>query len=357
MTVLHTHDGSTVTPSGWFNLTGQASIVSDPEKGNVLQLATTGMTYPGSGTARIDTYPEIGAFGATRLYVAFWEKLSPTFKGNNGSGSLKNVIVKTASNYSGLPNGAIHLPALLNDPTNVDGRIRIFDSFINTTDFDGRHHDPANNDQALSPDAGDILSRGVWHFIENVVDFNSRGLIDGSVKTWVDGVLVASATGIKNLYDGTARVTGIELSNVWGGGGTSISVDNYYRFKDIYVSGGFARNGERPDHWKITLLEGSNPAAGSDLHVVAQLVDSNGNPVDIFAGYLPVSINITGGATWDASATASPYTELEHGQLYYTVHTSKVPGTVHVITVDDYGTVNNGNKGDHRVGTATITVR
>ena len=50
------------------------------------------------------------------------------------------------------------------------------------------------------------------HFIENVAVLNSRGQLDGSIKTWVDGVLVVQGTGIKQLYDGTLRVTWVHSS-------------------------------------------------------------------------------------------------------------------------------------------------
>src|SRR5205814_9808395 len=127
----------------------QISVVSDPTSPgaapNVLQLAMTPATTPGSGTARIDTDPEISSFGATILYVAVWEKLSPGFKGNNGSGALKNVIVHTQATYGGMPNGAFHMPGLGNNPAEVDGRVRIFNAFVNVTDHDGVHFDPANN--------------------------------------------------------------------------------------------------------------------------------------------------------------------------------------------------------------------
>jgi hypothetical protein len=358
MTVLHSHDGTTLKPQGWHNAVGQISIVRDPERGSVLELRMSPQTTPGSGTARIDTYPEVGFFGATRLYVAFWEKLSPAFKGNNGSGSLKNVIVHTQATYGGMPNGAIHLPGFINDPANVDGRIRIFDSFILVTDFHGRRHNPADNDQVYSADAGDVLSRGNWHFIENVVDFNSRGEVNGSVKTWVDGALVASATGIKATYDGTLRATGIELTNVWGGGGTPIAADNYYRFKDFYVSGGFARPGERPSRWVITAHEGTTVAAGSDVHLTAQLVDENGNSVDI-CGLQP-KFSVTGGAKWEywnGVGVYEQYAGCERGRQLFTLHTARAAGTRHVITVEDAATVNNGLAGDRRMGTATVTTR
>jgi hypothetical protein len=364
MTVLHTHDGSAVTPPGWFNASGQVSVVNDASApggaANVLQLAMSPTTTPGSGSARIDTDPEIGSFAATVVYVALWEKLSPNFKGNNGAGSLKNVIVHTQSTYGGMPSGAFHMPGLGNNPADIDGRIRIFNAFVGVTDHDGIHFDSPDNAMYWSADAGDVLSRGQWHFIENVAVLNARGQLDGSIKTWIDGVLVVQGSGIKVAYDGTQRFTGLELTNVWGGGGTAIAADNYYRFKDIYVSGGFARAGERPDHWIITAHEGSSVSAGSDVHLTAQLVDANGNSVDV-CGLQP-SFSVTGGATWDywdGSGVYSPTsTKCEHGRQGYTLHTSKVVGTQHVITVDDYATVNNTAKGDHRIGvSAAITVR
>jgi hypothetical protein len=357
MTVLHTHDGTAVAPPGWFNAVGQISIVSDPEKGSALQLAMSPSTTPGSGTARIDTDPEISTFGATVIYVALWEKLSPNFVGNNGAGSLKNVIVHTQSTYGGLPAGAFHMPGLGNDPTNITNPIRIFNAFTGVTDHDGIHMASADVAMYWSPTTvGDVLSRGVWHFIENVAVLNSRGQLDGSIKTWVDGQLVVSGSGIKVVYDGTQRVTGIELTNVWGGGGTVLSADNWYRFKDIYISGGFARAGEQPAQWVLTPQEGTSVAAGTDVHVTAQLVDANGNSVDV-CGLQP-TIALTNGATWTYwGDPALGQTFCEHGRQGFAIKTASSAGVSHIVTVTDYGTVNNGQRGDRRTGTLTITTK
>lgn len=357
MTMLYTHDGTAIQPVGWGPAAGTVTVETDAEKGSVLQFRMAPVTTPGSATCRIDTEPEISSqFCPTRVYIAFYLKLSAGFKGNNGSGSLKNVIVHTQSTYGGLPNGAIHLPALLNDPADVNARIRIYESFINVTDFDGRHHDPADNDQVFSPDAGDILSRGVWHFIENTVDFNSRGQINGSVKAWVDGVLVASAAGIKQLYDGMARLTGVELTNVWGGGGTEIACDQTYRYKNVYISGGFARTGERPNRWVLTSLDGTTVAAGSDVRLVAQLVDENGNSVDIFNPN-PSNVVVTNGGTWDYRGGTGPnYTEAEYGRQLYTLHMPATHGTTVRFTVSDAEVFNNfQSTGITRTGFIDIT--
>ena len=370
MTMLSSHDGSALMPDGWFNAVGQISIVDDPQKGKALQLAMQGTTTPGSGTARIDTYPEMGSFGATKVYISFWQKLSPNFKGNNGAGSFKNAILKTQATYNGHPNGGFHLQ-FCNNAANVDSRIRPCVTLINMTDHDGRRLNPADNPSYTYPDAGepadpgDLMSRGTWHFIEGVWTANTRGNADGTIKVWIEGVSPAasgasdfwinglSGTGIKQLYDGMARYTGLELTNVWGGGGTAIPADNWYRYKDIYVSGGYARPGERPDHWNLTVHEGYNPPAGSDVHITAQLVDGNSNPVDIC--FLKPNLTVTGGATWEywnGAGVYAAYAGCEHGRQLFTIHTSARPGTRHVVSVEDYATIKNGAKGDRRTGTS-----
>ena len=371
MTMLYTHDGSSLLPKGWINSEGQVSIVSDRDKGNALQLAMTGMSTPGNGTARIDS--DRSSFGATKLYVAFWEKVSPNFKGNNGAGQMKNVFLNMQQVYSGGPSTV--LLALNNNPLDVNSRIRPSIEYYGLTNHDGRSFG-TNNVNYYYPDArelgdpGDLFPRGTWHFTEVLWTANSRGNADGTVQMWIDGVSpLPSAmtdiyvnglrgTGIKQVYDGVARFTDVTLTNTWGGGGMPISADNYYRFKDIYISGGFARPGERPDRWVLTPVEGRNPRAGTDVHIIAQLVDENGRPVDI---YNPApSFQVTGGATWsywNGAPVYAAYVGGEHGQQLFTLHAGSTPGTVHVVTVDDYATVNNGARGDHRVGRAAITVR
>jgi hypothetical protein len=328
----------------------------------------------------MDTYPEVASFGATRLYISFWQKLSPQFKGNNGSGSLKNLIVHTQNTYGGLPNGAFHLPGFLNNPANVDGRIKPIVSLVNMSAHDGITMSGVNNITYYPPDAGepgdagDLFSRGVWHFVEAIWEASAKGQANGTIKVWIDGRLITPTakselavnglvgTGIKPSYDGLLRYTGLELTNVWGGGGTAIAADNWYRFKDIYVSGGFARAGERPDHWVLTAHEGASVAGGTDVHITAQLVDANGGSVDV-CGLQP-KFAVTGGATWDywngdlnGTQLYPNYTGCERGRQLFTLHTSRTVGTQHIITVEDFGTVNNGAAGDRRAGTLTVTTR
>ena len=364
MTMLHSHDGSTLTPPGWFNAVGQISIVDDPEKGKALQLAMTPMTTPGAGTARIDTWPELNTFGATKLYYAFWEKLSPTFKANNGAGGMKDFMAKSQGTYyNGATAGRTWFPGFRNDPTNVDGPITASFETIDIVEYEGRRLLQPDVIVWYAPWSATVFQRGQWHFIEVVSWVNSRGQADGGFQAWVDGVsypatsigdqFVEGTVGhaIRSAFDGMARFTGIVLTNVWGGGGTAIPADNYYRFKDIYVSGGFARAGEKPSEWRFTVHEGYTPTAGSDVHITAQLVDGNGNPVDI-CGLQP-KFTVTGGATWDywnGAGVYAPYTGCEHGRQLFTLHTSQTPGTQHVVTVEDYATVNNGQNGDRRVG-------
>lgn len=376
MTLLHFHSGKILQPCGWFNAVGQISIVDDTEKGKVLQLAMIPNTTPGIGTARIDSDREISSFGATKIYISTWEKLSPNFKGNNGGGGLKNVIVHAQSTYTGLPNGGFHVPGLFNNPANVDGRVTPDASLINFVAHDGINLLEANNITYYLADVGepnypgDLFSRGKWHQLEAIYETNSTGQANGSVKIWVDGRLVPPASytalyadglvgnGIKALYDYTLRITGIELTNVWGGGGTEIrNVDNYYRFKDFYVSGGFARTGERPDHWVLTSREGISVTVGSDVHITAQLVDMNGNPVEI-CGLQP-TLTITNGATWEywgATATDANLT-CEHGRQFFTVHTSRSTNIQHVITATDFSMINNGQNGEARTGTLVVTTK
>ena len=97
------------------------------------------MTTPGAGTGRLDSYPELNFFGATKVYGSYWQKISPTYKGNNGAGDNKNVMLKTQATYYGMPNAAAHVPGFQNDPSNPDSRIRPRALLINFSDHDGRH--------------------------------------------------------------------------------------------------------------------------------------------------------------------------------------------------------------------------
>ena len=172
-------------------------------------------------------------------------------------------------------------------------------------------------------------------------------------------------TGLQLASDAGARLTAIALSNTWGGGGTAMPADNYYRFKDFYVSGGYARAGERPDHWVLTLAPGgsSTPSAGTSVELVAQLVDGNNNPVDVFGQSLQPSLHVTGSGTLTrhADPAGNPYVAENHGRVLIRVNVASgaASGQDIAVSLDDYAKQNNGSvNGFHRSSnTLHLTVR
>lgn len=380
MTKWRTHDCTTLTPPGWGLIFGDVSIVTDPIKGQVLQLSMIGNTTPGSGTGRIDTTPETDVFAGTKIYVRFFFKISPGYKGNNGSGGQKNSIIHTHATYFGLPNEADHMPGLINDASNPSSRERLTAALVNAVDHDGIHLSSPNDVSYYVPgpgepgDPGDLLPRDTWVDIEVVRTANSRGVANGEMKIWINNILVAPGsfnalfvdgmigTNIKLQYDGTLRFTGIEFTNVWGGGGTVISgVDNYYRYKNIYVSQGPARANEMPTHWNITAVGGvTTIPRGGSVDVTAQLLDGNNNSVDVFNPN-PTSVSLGGFGTWALRPGTPPdYVEGEHGnQLYRLTANSDAPiGSTLTFSVSDHGIINNNQNGPERnsnVLTLTVT--
>src|SRR4051812_21691564 len=95
----------------------------------------------------------------------------------------------------------------------------------------------------------------------------------------MNGVLQAHHTvrwvNSSDLVHYASRMTGLEINNVYGGGGSIPPIDQKIYFDEIYSSGGYARPGEQPDHFMLTSQEGQMPTPGSTIHIVAQWQDAN----------------------------------------------------------------------------------
>lgn len=378
MTMLLTHDSSEVQPVGWTHVSGQVSIVNDEEKGNVLQLAMSPMTVAGSGTAQITSEGDaLKKFGATKLYISFWEKLSPNYQGNNGAGGVKNMFLNFQETYSNRnPSILLTIANVENNIADPNGRTTPGIDIYNATHHDGldapghaMYYVPQHNESNYP---GDIFPRGSWHFFEVVWISPTRGGADGEIKYWVDGMLLEPTSfsalyanglhgkGIGFSYDGVPRFTDINVTNTWGGGGTPIPADNYYRFKDFYISGGYARAGEQPDHWVLSVDTGgtATPAPGTAIPVKAQLFDANNVPVDIF-NTNPSTVNVTGPATWRYRGSVLPgYTDAEHGvQLFWVdVNSDAAPGQIVSISVSDFAKTMNGTVNGNQSISNTINL-
>jgi len=80
------------------------------------------------------------------------------------------------------------------------------------------------------------ISRGVWHLIEVVATKNTSGQRNGSVYLYVDGVLVAQATGIQLTAAGN-NWNMLQIAPIWGGTGGAVTNAQSLRLDHIYVSG------------------------------------------------------------------------------------------------------------------------
>ena len=80
------------------------------------------------------------------------------------------------------------------------------------------------------------ISRGQWHLLEVLANKNTSGQANGSVYLYVDGVLVAQATGIQLTSAGN-NWNMLQISPIWGGTGGTVTNTQSLRVDHIYVSG------------------------------------------------------------------------------------------------------------------------
>jgi uncharacterized protein YjdB len=86
---------------------------------------------------------------------------------------------------------------------------------------------------------------GTWYHIEVLVEGNTGGAANGTLKWWVNNVLQGSHTDVtwKSLYGrfptvGNGRFTGIDMTPIWGGSGVYKSHDDFMQFDHVYISRG-----------------------------------------------------------------------------------------------------------------------
>lgn len=320
--MLLTHDSSAVQPNAaWDASFGTISIVNDPEKGGCLELLMSPTTTPGSGTAWLaagsaSTDNWMSSFAPSKVYLSWWEKLSPDFVGNNGAGGQKNAWILMQDTYLNQIWG-IELNNIKDGVPDPTGDVHPCFSLYNCDAFEGNTFSPTVASCVLPyqgnlDDPGDVFPRGVWAHHEILFEFNSDGVADGYAQYWLNSVAYPKlrmdnpntvegliGTGLRVAMEGGPRATSFSFNNTWGGGGTPLPCLNYYRFKDFYLSGGYARPGEEPTSWTISKAaeETSTPAAGSTVELYGQLFDGNGDRIAVFGPTLQPTLHVTGPAT------------------------------------------------------------
>lgn len=166
----------------------------------------------------------------------------------------------------------------------------------------------------------DNLVRGVPMLFELLMVGDSEGDVNAEAHLWFNKTVAGSPDYSKTAFqfaDGTYGFVGFgprgfcifTSDNTDGGGGMLPTVDKIVDFAYIVVSGGYARAGEQPDHWELS-IDTPTGAVGRTVRATATLVDANGNVVrtcvnpspfgngGAFGSASDVQMDTDNGATW-----------------------------------------------------------
>jgi hypothetical protein len=85
---------------------------------------------------------------------------------------------------------------------------------------------------------GNVMTVGVWHHWETLMELNTLGEADGVLKWWVDGVLVMDYSDIEYIVPGsTNHFHGWKWNPTWGGTCCVRTRDDYFAIDHVYISG------------------------------------------------------------------------------------------------------------------------
>lgn len=320
-------------------------------------------------------FPPTGLFSTlfnTNLYVSGIIRLHESYQGNNGAGQ-KLVFGNCAlgASSSDTPYGA-SWPGISDDNTVDDGSGRCWVSADSTANGgNGANFIISESFPSLTDSE---LIRGTPKLFENLMIGDQEGISNAEWHLWFDateagtptvsrtGFYFTTSDGLHSNY-GPRGFTIFSLDNTYGGGGAMPDRDNIIDIGYLWVSGGYARDGEQPDHWHLT-VDNSTPSVGDTVVVTGQLVDANGDDIHGVPGpgtgdfddanpNADIQFSVDNSATYTghSGVWGNPDTA---GQIAINVHV--VSAGVTTIQFRDIARALNGQRfGSWRTGSITVT--
>ena len=178
--------------------------------------------YPANYTGIREAAGRIDAVlsGSTKMYASIWVKWSSNWQGHTSATNklIFNWIHDNPAVFlsiEGVGNGSL-VPML-------------------------RLQNTADSREYLSPNVvpGTTISRGVWHRWEYQLIANAPGSANGTVRWWIDGVLVGEYTNVRFAGSGQANTWQyLSINPTWGGSDPSAKVNSamYIDVDHVYLS-------------------------------------------------------------------------------------------------------------------------
>lgn len=169
---------------------------------------------------------EFAGFGTKwrEMYARYGIKYSPNYYGHDQSGNNKNAFAYSNAFVASLVFENI-----------CSGNGPMVPMFIGQDLIVPRSGEYERWLPNVAPDARYV--RGQRHLQEWHVVGNTAGNADGSIRWWLDGVLVGEYTRLQ-FNPGATFWTTFKLTSVYGGGSDGVvPADQYVEFDHVYVSG------------------------------------------------------------------------------------------------------------------------
>lgn len=83
-----------------------------------------------------------------------------------------------------------------------------------------------------------LMTAGDWHHFEILMELNTLGEADGTVRWWVDGQLIMDYSDVIYIIPGhTGGLQGYHFGGIWSNVGAVKQRDDFIQFDHVYISG------------------------------------------------------------------------------------------------------------------------
>jgi uncharacterized protein YjdB len=228
LTAITQRPFSALQEDGWgsiYNASGGGATITQDATAPKSPVNVMQVTYPvglvGGYTPMSQEYAFSG--GQTQFYGVIWIKMSSNFVGN-GAG-VNKVFYMWTDDQGGGPTW--YLSAQAAGSANFSPEVR--------TQGTAPAEDYGPN---VAGQTGYTFPRNTWVQWEWYITNNTPGNSDGIVRMWMNGVKVAEYDNVQVSTSGSqTHFTELQFAPYWGGGGGTISANQYLWIDHLYASG------------------------------------------------------------------------------------------------------------------------
>lgn len=161
----------------------------------------------------------------SKVYISMWVKILGNDYENHPVGTKMGFIAYGEATTLAQNQGVFRLKGTGNQSINSSYKVEV-------------HQQNHVNRVLVQQISGNIMTVGVWHHWEMVMELNTLGQADGILKWWVDGNLAMDYDDVQYITPGNLqRFHGYKWNPTWGGTGNRRTRDDFIAIDHIYISG------------------------------------------------------------------------------------------------------------------------